>query len=123
MTARQLLRRIEPAPSGGWAVKSGLFFDRRLTAQIHTPEIASRIGPVPADLARRTGGLNGYIAAVLMHGQPGFAPAVDPLAYLQQVEQGSVSEPLLSAYLRCGARPVAVVTDCVPPVAVVWFRS
>lgn len=123
---QRILERTTPTPKGHWVLKTGLWVDPRVGRRLDG-NARSRLlrcaGPLAGALACYRDGLAGYFAAVVLRGQPRFAPAVDPVAYVQQVEAQAVDEPLLQQHLAYGARPVAVVDQLSPPAVVMrWKR-
>lgn len=124
-SASRVLAELDVDPDGDWLIKTGLFLDGRLDptdSSDRSGRILHRAGPGVAALRVRRLDLSGYLVAVPLVGQPSMAPALGPLAYLQQLRAGSVDEPVAAIHLRAGARPVAVLAETSPPVALLRWR-
>lgn len=128
MTAAEFLSRVERRPGQGrWAIGAGLCLDPRLGRRYGSESLRHflfRAGPLHHALFATRHGLDGYLSAVVLSGIEDFSLALTPSAYVQQVQAGAIDEPMLSAHLHYGARPVAVVdTDPFPLVGLRWSSS
>lgn len=122
----ELLDSLRPCPGGDWLLKAGLWFDRRLPLRCRPKtwrHIIHRAGPLVGALLADRYDLQGYFAAIFLSRAGEFAPTLTTRAFIQQVAAGAIDEPLLSAHLRYGARPVAFVDTEPQPIAIVrWKR-